>query len=157
LLVLLYSGIDTLGLLNAPAEKSYADRTTFTDWCETYLLARLKSVDGQPLTPVDLYGARCGILHTSTAVSSLGQTGQAREIHYQLRDQVAINFGLNAKLEPTLLDIERFAIAFKDAGIQFLKSLGEDTARLERARGRALTFFRWGNLVWPSKTNSISI
>ena len=56
-LTLLYSGIDTLGLLDVKD----ATRATFKEWCEKYLLTRLKSVDGKPLTALDLYAARCGV------------------------------------------------------------------------------------------------
>ena len=67
-LTLLYSGIDTLGFLAASPAKNNATEETFKDWCNQYLLARLKSVDSETLTSLDLYAARCGMLHTSSPV-----------------------------------------------------------------------------------------
>jgi len=69
-LVLIYSGIDTLGLLAAAPEIEDATGETFKGWCKKYLLARLQSIDGKPLEAVDLWAARCGVLHTSAPVST---------------------------------------------------------------------------------------
>jgi len=142
----LYSGIDTLGLLAAPPGVNEATRTTFEDWCNKYVVTRLKSVDGKSLTALDLYGARCGILHTSRSVSSLGWEGVAREICYQFQGQHGVNLGLNAKREPAMLDIAHFAIAFTKGGTAFIRDLNRDLTRLETARARAQSFFRWGTL-----------
>jgi hypothetical protein len=74
-LVLIYSGIDTLGLLAAPSSVTDATRSTFIPWCEAYIVPRVQSVEGDPVTAMDLYGARCGVLHTSTPASALGRKG----------------------------------------------------------------------------------
>jgi hypothetical protein len=68
-LTLMYSGIDTLGFLAAPPDVNDATKKTFIDWCDKYVVPWLKSVDGKPLAAPDLYGARCGILHTSSSAS----------------------------------------------------------------------------------------
>lgn len=125
-LTLLYSGIDILGFLDACADEKFATRKTFTDWCEKYLLTTLRSVDGESLTALDLYAARCGILHTSSSVSELGYEGKARELFYQFRGQHGVNLMLNAKLEPVVLDVEGFATAFKEGGKGFLAALKQN-------------------------------
>lgn len=112
-------------------------------WCEKYILPRLKTEDGKPLTALDLYGARCGILHTSTSVSSVAEKGEARQISYQFQGQTGLNLGLNAKLEPTTLDTEHFVRAFEEGGRQFISVLNDDLPSLQTARTRALSFFRW--------------
>jgi hypothetical protein len=146
-LTLLYSGIDTLGLLAASPDETDARRSTFVDWCDKYILTRLNSTDGKSLTALDLYAARCGILHTSSSVSSLGRDGEAREICYQFGGKHGVNLGaLNVKLEPTMLDIAELAVAFKEGGIEFIADLAKDSTRLETARARAGGFFRWGTL-----------
>ena len=55
--MLIYSGIDTLGLLAAAPELDDATGETFKGWCKKYLLARLQSIDGKPLEAVDLWAA----------------------------------------------------------------------------------------------------
>jgi hypothetical protein len=145
-LTLLYSGIDTLGLLAAPPDVSDATRATFIDWCEKYLVTLLKSIDGKSLMALDLYAARCGVLHTSRSVSRLGREGVAHEVCYQFQGQSGVNLGLNAKLEPAMLDIAHFAIAFTKGGTAFIRDLNRDPTRLKTARARAQSFFRWGTL-----------
>jgi len=64
-LILIYSGIDTAGWLDS--SEDYATRTSFMDWVDAYLLK------AKPLqcTAMDLYAARCGLLHTFTPDSKL--------------------------------------------------------------------------------------
>jgi hypothetical protein len=150
-LTLLYSGIDTLGLLAAPPSEDNATRGTFTNWCNAYLLTRLRSVDGKALTALDLYAARCGILHTSTSVSSLSREGEAREVQYQFRGQHGINLFLNVPKEPLMLDIVEFVLAFKESGIAFIQDLSGDLTSQENAERRANSFFRWGTLAPPGE------
>ncbi len=63
------------GLAAAP-EIDDATGETFKGWCKKYLLARLQSIDGKPLEAVDLWAARCGVLHTSAPVSTLSRKGK---------------------------------------------------------------------------------
>ena|ERR1700683_220769 len=143
-LTLLYSGIDTLGLLGAPPEVKEATGATFICWCEQYLVQRLKSIDGKSLTALEIYGARCGVLHTSSPVSKSSRAGECREVWYQFRGESSVNLGLNAKLEPLTVDIAHFAIAFAESGKAFVTVLNGKPALLTAARDRARSFFRWG-------------
>jgi hypothetical protein len=75
-LILIYSGIDTVGWLSS--NEDYATRNSFMKWVDAYLLKE------KPLqcTSLELYAARCGLLHTFTADSKLSSTGEARRICY---------------------------------------------------------------------------
>jgi hypothetical protein len=75
-LILIYSGIDTVGWLDSVEE--FATKTSFKNWVDTYLLK------AKPLacTSLDLYAARCGLLHTFTPDSKLRSEGKARYINY---------------------------------------------------------------------------
>jgi hypothetical protein len=79
-LVLLYAGIDSMAWLARDPADEDVTRGDFVRWCEAYLL--------RPPTPhcsgVDLYGARCGILHSHAAGSRLMREGQARPLWYEL-------------------------------------------------------------------------
>jgi hypothetical protein len=143
-LILIYSGIDTLGLLAAPADFNDATRDTFKNWCEKYLLARLPSIEGRAVAAVDLWAARCGVLHTSTPVSRLSREGGAHEIWYQFQGKAGVNLIMNAKLEPLGVEIEKFAMAFKEGGLAFITDLSNDSTCHQVAAGRAQHFLRWG-------------
>ena len=144
-LTLLYVGIDTLGWLAASPERDDA-KAAFMDWCEKYLLRRLRSIEGQPLTALDLYAAPCGVLHTSSPVSKLGREGDAHEVWYEFRGRAGFNLMANVKLQPIVLDIERFAVAFQEGSVAFITDLQRDQTRFQAAEGRAGNFFRWGTL-----------
>lgn len=77
-LVVAYSTIDTLGLLGAPPGQIEARKSSFLPWVERYLLPNLK-VD---CTAIDIWAARCAILHTFSTQSELSRKGKARELQY---------------------------------------------------------------------------
>jgi hypothetical protein len=77
-LALIYCGIDVLANLSRPADNPKVTRPDFENWAERYMeCEKLLEVSG-----LDLYAARCGILHTYTMDSPLSTTGRARPIVY---------------------------------------------------------------------------
>jgi hypothetical protein len=146
-LTIIYSGMDAFGLLAAPPAVLDANGTTFKQWCERYIVPRLQTVDGTAITAVDLYAARCGVLHTSTPLSSLEREGKARQLFYEFKGKAGINMFLNTQQKPVRLDIEKLAMAFKEGGIAFLLDLKNDANGLSTAGDRAQHFLRWGTAV----------
>jgi hypothetical protein len=75
-LTLLYSAIDILASL----EKHPHDGTkaSFVRWVDTYMLPNRAF----RFSSIDLYAARCGIIHAFSAESDLSRTGQANKIVY---------------------------------------------------------------------------
>lgn len=76
-LVLIYSSIDAVAALAGPAEKISVE-ARFTRWLDRYLL---------PIKPmrarsIDLYAARCGLLHTLTSDADLVAKDRAVAISY---------------------------------------------------------------------------
>jgi hypothetical protein len=141
---IIYSGIDSFGLLAAPPEVLDASRNTYKPWCEKYITPRLTTVEGTAVTVVDLYAARCGVLHTSTPLSSLEREGDARQVFYKFRGKIGVNMLLNAKQAPICIDVGNLGIAFKEGGIAFLSDLKNDPPKLKLAQERAEHFLRWG-------------
>ncbi len=84
-LLLLYSGIDTMAWLSR--EESHLDvlLNDFENWVENYLLPDA----GLACNAIDLYGARCSIIHSYTAESRLSRLGQARRIFYAVGNKNA--------------------------------------------------------------------
>jgi hypothetical protein len=146
-LALVYSGIDTLGLLAAPRSVTDASEDTFKDWCEKYVVPRLKDVDGEPITPGDLWGGRCGMLHTFTPVSAHSSAGKAHEFWYRFQGRSGANFLPHTPLPILGLDVAELCGAFKEGALAFLKDLANDTIRGSLAEERAQHFVRWANLV----------
>lgn len=82
LLILVFSSIDAMGLLGAAPSVSKASGTTFKDWAGKYLL----NGTNMPFNEVDLWGARCAVLHTQTSLSDLSAAGKARQIQWYAGD-----------------------------------------------------------------------
>lgn len=76
-LILVYSGIDALGWLSH-AEPHPSPRLTFVSWVERWLLP----ASPLPCTSLELWAARCGVLHTFTAASRHSSQGLTRRLSY---------------------------------------------------------------------------
>jgi hypothetical protein len=75
-LILIYSAIDTTGWLDSPEE--FFSKDSFMCWVNNYLLkSKLLKC-----TAIDLYAARCGLLHTFTPNSKLSFSEKVRVISY---------------------------------------------------------------------------
>jgi hypothetical protein len=141
-LTLVYSAIDTLAFLGSPLGTEYSERGPFIQWCEKYIVPSFGSRAGRP-SGIDLYGARCGVLHVSSARSSLGQQGKAREIWYQFRGQDGLNLATNTRKLAVGLGVEELVAAFEKGSHCFLEELNRDQVRYARAEKRARSFFTW--------------
>ncbi len=84
-LVVIYSTIDICGLLDAKPSQTNADSASFKAWVKKYVLA----YPGLELNEIDLWAARCGVLHTFTSHSKLSSLGKARELKYYTGDKTA--------------------------------------------------------------------
>lgn len=74
-LILAYSLIDIAGWLDSN-HKSV--RVRFTSWVDKYVLPEA----GLTCSSMDLYGARCGFLHSYSATSDLSASQKASKIFY---------------------------------------------------------------------------
>lgn len=77
-LVLVYSGMDTLASLDRAPEHAYVQRDDFQAWVTVYLLPD----SGIAASALELYAARCSLLHTFGPYSKLADEGKARSISY---------------------------------------------------------------------------
>ena len=82
-LIVIYSTIDTCGLLGAPPRQKVATGGSFKAWVKKYLLNR----PGIEFNETDLWSARCAVLHTFTSESDLSNSGQARQLLYYSGDK----------------------------------------------------------------------
>ncbi len=77
-LLLLYAGIDIMAWLNRPESHPDVRRSDFIGWADKYLLPGT----GLACSAIDLYAARCSLLHSYTAESRLTREGDAKQIFY---------------------------------------------------------------------------
>jgi hypothetical protein len=77
-LALIYSTMDALAYLDLPPDRDEVEGEDFIKWVETYLLPD----SALPCTGADLYGARCGVLHSQSPKSRRSRKGTARELWY---------------------------------------------------------------------------
>jgi hypothetical protein len=75
---LIYSGIDTMAFLGMRAKQQDVERADFIVWVNKYIQFPCK----EQLTGMDLYGARCAMLHMNSVHSRLSRQGQCRLIGY---------------------------------------------------------------------------
>lgn len=119
LLVVIYSTIDTLGFLDAGPDCTVASGQTFKSWTKKYLLSQ----PGVEFNEIDLWGARCAVLHTFTTKSTLSKSGNAREIVYFGGDKTTGHFARFVSFAKALDDGRHLPIHFQDFYLAFLKAL----------------------------------
>lgn len=122
-LLLIYTGIDTFSWL------AYDDidvKTRYTRWIEEWMYKnRELSAD-----PVDLYAARCSILHTLTPYSKLSAEKKAKIICYSWGNaDIGKLKAVIEKIRPgraSFVHINELYELFKEGVIMFIKALETD-------------------------------
>ena len=124
-LVLVYSGIDTLAWLDRRHAEPDVTGSDFVTWVDTYMLPDKRI----QCTSADLYGARCGLVHTFSPLSSRSRSGAAKEIYYSWGTARMENLQLNIDLEfgkeqKVAIHIDSLVEALRDAIRAFYEELG---------------------------------
>jgi hypothetical protein len=130
-LTLLYSGMDVMASLDA--EPNESNRKSFVKWVDNYLL-RDKAIQ---CDAIDLYAARCGIVHTFTANSDLYINGKAKKIAYawglgSVDDLRKTMRELKGQHDWRCLHTTDLIRAFRNAVVDHLTNLDNDAASKER-------------------------
>jgi hypothetical protein len=76
--ILILCGIDAMAYLSVPASQEDVTRSDFVKWVERYMKFPCK----EQLTGLDLYGARCAMLHNYGVASDLSRKGKCRQVGY---------------------------------------------------------------------------
>ena len=128
-LILLYTTIDIMGSLERSTD-SEPVKTSFTRWVDKYLLPD----SGLECTAIDLYGARCGLLHTYASKSKLSEKGEAKDVFYSLGSKgfndlktlvQSVNEDETDPRQPVAVDISSLFNAFEAAIKRFQDFLSE--------------------------------
>jgi len=121
--LLTYCAMDAMAFLSMPAGKQKADRSDFKNWVARYM----KTDKEQPYhyDKEDLYGARCGIVHTYSAESDLSKSNNCRMIVYKPN---CLKHFYDPEKNPDLivLGINLFIRDFYDAVTRYLDDIEND-------------------------------
>ena len=138
-LILIYAAIDIVASIES---KSGSNKPSFIRWADSYLIPAM------PLacTALELYAARCGILHTMTAESDLSRSGQARAIYYGWGDANSddLNSAIAAsgnKDKIVVLNVEQLRDAFLVAIVNWADEVRRDSARLKQVNAQSAKWF----------------
>ena len=77
-LILIYSAIDLLAWLNRPQSHPDVVKSDFISWVDQFMLPQ----SGLLCSAIDLYSARCGIVHSYQAESKLTRENKVKQIWY---------------------------------------------------------------------------
>ena len=135
--ILIFAGVDAMAYLNMPANQEDVTRTDFVDWAERYIHFPCE----EQLTGLELYSARCGMLHTYSTFSRLTREGGCRVIGYTDEMYPEVRFNPEVSENLVLVSIPALAQAFFNGVDQFLINLFADNERVR------LTEHRFNNIV----------
>lgn len=96
--IMLYSSIDIFASLTRPIAQQDTSGQVFKDWVKKYMIAGTSVSWNEE----DIWGARCGLLHTYTVQSRSSRSGNARELHY-ISDREFAKY-VQDQLDPNLQD-----------------------------------------------------
>ena len=120
-LALVYSGIDVMASLEAKSDENVQVR--FVKWIESYLL----KVGLLHCSAIELYAARCAIIHTFTPRSSLSKRGKARSIYYAWGDADVADFEKASRIlgrtDIVMVHVRDLIDAFRQAVMNYLDEI----------------------------------
>lgn len=141
-LLILYAGIDIMASLNRPESRSEVNPSDFLEWADRYLL------HGTHLacSSEDLYGARCGLMHTYTAESRSSRSGKANQIWYawgtgRVDDLQELIDAADDVPSAVAVHVDDLFHAFRRGVKLFKRSLYDDPKKANLVYERANKFF----------------
>ena len=146
-LILLYSSIDIMSWLDRKKSHTDVKPSDFIRWAKSYILPNLRTT----CQTIDLYSARCALLHSYTAESKLIRKQKAKKIFYawgpgRAKELQYIN-DQYGKEQIIVLDIGELFIAFKKGIEDFVKYIQKDANRFKVVNDRAIKFLAKKDLV----------
>jgi hypothetical protein len=145
-LMLLYATIDGMAWCARKNDDHDVTEEDFKAWVERYMF------EANPpghLSSVDLYAARCAMLHGQIAESRKSKHAAAREVHYHSAGGCGLVpvFGLNTPQPPVSVDIDFLCDAFEQAVAKFRAAIAADadlSTRVEASASKYLVAVRFG-------------
>ena len=130
--ILIYSGIDAMAYLNMPENQDDVIRNDFVNWVERYISFPCR----EKLTGLDLYGARCGMLHQFGTASRLNREGKCRQVGYLPKCKPEVIYNPEVSTDLVMLSIKGLADAFFNGIDRFLVDLFANSDKAKVAEKR---------------------
>lgn len=130
--ILILCGVDAMAYLDMPASQDDVTRGDFVRWAERYIKFPCK----EQLTGLDLYGARCAMLHNYGIASDLSRKGKCRQVGYMDKSVPEVGFDPNVSKDLVLVSVPALADAFFSGVDKFLVDLFADKKRARIAEQR---------------------
>jgi len=140
-LILLYSSIDLMASLNRAPAKPKVEKSDFVEWVNIYLLP------GSELncSAIDLYAARCGLVHSYSPDSVLSRDLKAKKLYYAHGNKKATELQTRINDSPQkdiiAVHIDQLFKALKVAVGRFASALKSNPSKEKLAAQRASEFF----------------
>ena len=130
--ILILSGIDAMAYIAMPAGQYDVTRDDFVKWAEQYI----KFPCSEQLTGLDLYGARCAMLHSYGTASKLSREEKCRQVGYMDKSVPEVRFAPNVSNDLVLVSVPALAEAFFSGVDKFLVHMFEDRKKAPIAEQR---------------------
>ena len=133
---LIFCGIDAMAYLYMPEEQMEVKSKDFVGWSEKYINFPCK----EQLSGLDLYGARCGVLHQHGPESNLSRQEKCRKIGYFNGGSPEVRYDPQVSTELVMVSIEGLVDAFFKGVDKFMIDLFSDkkTAKVAEERLKTL-------------------
>jgi hypothetical protein len=137
-LCLFYTLIDVVASLERAPDEGVGK--AFVRWVEQNML----KVHHLPCSAIDLYAARCGVLHTFTPDSDLSRKGAARRVAYAWGHSTAEDLaeaGRRLGRDEVAVHIRELIVCLQAGLNSYLDELLRSPERLKNVEGRASMWF----------------
>lgn len=128
--IVIYVFIDTLAYLSMPLGQTKNKKTDFIKWVDQYL--KTDASQSYQYNGKDMYGSRCGILHTYSPSSNYSKNNKCK--HYGYHN------GPDHLIKPdeslVLLSVNRLGRDFLEAILRFLEASAKDSQLEKRINSR---------------------
>jgi hypothetical protein len=127
---LMFSTIDALAALTRPLTQDETDGGTFRGWAERFL----QPGTSLGVTSIDLWGARCGILHTYSPETTRAARQGARQLFYQWKRGPAAKTQRALPNGAVVVVVETLGDAVRDAADAYLQAISHDADLAKRMK-----------------------
>ena len=136
-LILTYAAMDAMAYLSMPENKKDVQGVDFINWVKKYMETDPK----QPYqyNEIDLWGARCGIIHRYGVTSSLSDNGKCNLLAYHNGSEHIYNPSVDKRLY--VLSWPRFINDFFGAMKKFVANIMKDEDLKKRVDKRIVDLF----------------
>jgi hypothetical protein len=130
--LLTYAGIDTMAFIDMPDSQLEVKKSDFVSWADRYMKF------DRPVTGLELYGARCGLLHSYGIESRISAGGAGREIGYFSGADAGPDVRADPTISPSfvMISVEGLVAAFFRGIDRFLIEVFGDALRRPVAEER---------------------